>query len=64
MTVCYMNSSTKFFESINLDIHRDPIHAKMIKMAEHFAVSKSSALLCLDSNVQSEAFWNSFDTNA
>lgn len=64
ITVCYMNSSNRFFASIYLDIHKDPIHPKMIEMAEYFAVSKSSALLCLDSNAHSEAFWNSFDTNA
>ena len=64
LTVCFMNSSNRYFASIYLDIHRDPVHPKMIEMAEYFALSKSNAIFCLDSNAHSAAFWNSSDTNS
>ena len=64
LTVCFMNSSNRYFASIYLDIHRDPVHPKMIEMAEYFALSKSNAIFCIDSNAHSAAFWNSSDTNS
>ena len=36
----------------------------MIEMAEYFALSKSNAIFCIDSNAHSAAFWNSSDTNS
>ena len=54
ITVCFMNSSNRYFASIYLDILKDPIHPYMIKMAEFFASSKCNAIWCLDSNAHSE----------
>ena len=31
ITVCFMNSSKRYFVSLYLDIHKDPIHSLMIK---------------------------------
>ena len=63
ITVCFMNSSKRYFASLYLDIHKDPIHPLMIKMAEYFNTTKTKALWCMDSNAHSSAFWNSSETN-
>ena len=54
ITVCFMNSSNRYFASIYLDIHKEPVHPYMIKMAEYFATSKCNAIWCLDSNAHSD----------
>ena len=53
ITVCLSTLGNRYFASIYLDIHKDVIHPNMTKMAEFFAISKSNALWCLDSNAHS-----------
>lgn len=64
ITVCLNNSSKRYFASIYLDILEDPIHPYLTKMADFFTISNCNAILGIDSNSHSEAFWNSLDTNS
>ena len=64
ITVCLINNgpSMTFIVSGYLDIHKEPIHPYLEKLAEYVSLVNGKAILGLDSNSHS-VLWNSDESN-
>lgn len=65
MTVCLFETESikRFYISMYLDIHMEPVSSNMITFADFLAESNGNAIFGIDSNAHS-SFWNSEDTNS